>query len=64
MLKINNITVAYKGVEVVHDVSFNVEQGKFTVLIGANGAGKSTILKAITGLHHASSGQILLMGKT
>lgn len=63
MLKINNITVAYKGVEVVHDVSFNVEQGKFTVLIGANGAGKSTILKAITGLHHASSGQILFDGK-
>jgi len=63
MLKINNIHVAYKGVEVIHDVSFGVESGRFTVLIGANGAGKSTVIKSITGLHHASRGEILFDGK-
>lgn len=63
MLKINNIHVAYKGVEVIHDVSFDVESGKFTVLIGANGAGKSTVIKSITGLHHANRGSIIFDGK-
>ena len=62
MLKVDNLCVSYKGIEVIHNVSFNVEKGKFTVLLGANGAGKSTILKAITGLHSASSGIILFDG--
>ena len=59
MLKLNNIEVAYLNViRVLHGVSLNVEDGSIVALLGANGAGKSTTLKAISGLLHAEEGEV------
>jgi branched-chain amino acid transport system ATP-binding protein len=49
-LCVRNLTVAYNSICAVHDVSFDVCQGDIVTLIGANGAGKSSILRAISGL--------------
>jgi branched-chain amino acid transport system ATP-binding protein len=59
MLKLNNIEVTYLNViRVLHGVSMNVEEGAIVALLGANGAGKSTTLKAISGLLHAEEGEV------
>jgi len=59
MLKLNNIEVAYLGViRVLHNVSLSVEDGSIVALLGANGAGKSTTLKAISGLLRAEEGEV------
>lgn len=63
MLKINNLSVNYGGIKAVRNVSFDVPDGKIVTLIGANGAGKSTILRTITGLVHAASGSITYDGE-
>lgn len=62
MLEIKNIDVFYGDLQVVWDVSFNVKQGEVVALIGANGAGKSTILRAISGLVPLHGGEILFDG--
>jgi branched-chain amino acid transport system ATP-binding protein len=59
MLKLNNIEVAYLNViRVLHGVSLAVEDGTIVALLGANGAGKSTTLKAISGLLHVEEGEV------
>ncbi len=58
MLKIDHIDVSYGDVQVLWDVSFEVKEKEILVLIGANGAGKSTTLKAISGLVRPSKGFI------
>ncbi|HLQ40321.1 MAG TPA: ABC transporter ATP-binding protein [Tetragenococcus sp.] len=58
MLKIENLTVRYGMIEAVHDVSFHVNEGEIVSLIGANGAGKTTILRTISGLVRAKSGHV------
>jgi branched-chain amino acid transport system ATP-binding protein len=59
MLKLNNIEVTYLNViRVLHGVSINVEDGSIVTLLGANGAGKSTTLKAISGLLHIEEGEV------
>jgi branched-chain amino acid transport system ATP-binding protein len=59
MLKLNNIEVAYLNViRVLHGVSLTVEDGAIVALLGANGAGKSTTLKAISGLLHVEEGEV------
>jgi branched-chain amino acid transport system ATP-binding protein len=59
MLKLNNIEVTYLNVvRVLHGVSLNVEDGLIVALLGANGAGKSSTLKAISGLLHVEEGEI------
>jgi len=59
MLKLNNIEVTYLNViRVLHGVSLNVEDGSIVALLGANGAGKSTTLKAISGLLHVEEGEV------
>ncbi len=59
MLKLNNIEVAYLNViRVLHGVSLSVEEGSIVALLGANGAGKSTTLKAISGLLHIEEGAV------
>jgi branched-chain amino acid transport system ATP-binding protein len=58
MLKITDLKVNYGGIEAVKGISFEVPEGKIVTLIGANGAGKSTILKAISGLVKPSAGKI------
>ncbi len=63
ILDVKNVYVNYGKVAAVRDVSFSVEQGSVVALIGANGAGKSTMLKAISGLEPCVSGQIKFLGK-
>jgi len=59
MLKLNNIEVTYLNViKVLHGVSLNIEDGAIVALLGANGAGKSTTLKAISGLLHVEEGEV------
>lgn len=58
-LNVRDLKIAYKGVEVVHGVDFSVEDSKITVIIGANGVGKSSILKGIMGLVKPTGGQVL-----
>ncbi len=63
MLEIKNIDVFYGDVQVIWDVSFDVKRGEIVALIGANGAGKSTILRAISGILRPKKGGILFEGK-
>jgi branched-chain amino acid transport system ATP-binding protein len=58
MLKIENIDVFYGDVQVIWDISFDVKQGEIVALIGANGAGKSTTLKTISGILRPRKGEI------
>lgn len=59
MLKLNNIEVTYLNViRVLHGVSMSVEDGAIVALLGANGAGKSSTLKAISGLLHVEEGEV------
>ena len=63
MLKIDNLVVAYGGIEALKGISLEVEEGKIITLIGANGAGKSTTLRSIMGLVKPKQGEITYMGK-
>ena len=63
MLKINDIHVYYGAIHAIKGVSFEVNEGEIVALIGANGAGKSTILKTVSGLMHPRSGSIHFMGQ-
>jgi branched-chain amino acid transport system ATP-binding protein len=59
MLKLNNVEVSYLNViRVLHGVSLSVEDGSIVALLGANGAGKSTTLKAVSGLLHVEEGRV------
>ena len=62
MLKIDNLVVAYGGIEALKGISLEVEEGKIVTLVGANGAGKSTTLRAIMGLVKPVSGSINYQG--
>jgi len=61
MLKIDDIHVYYGAIHAIKGVSFEVKEGEIVALIGANGAGKSTILKTVSGLMHPRSGKITFM---
>ena len=63
MLKVENIHVYYGAIHAIKDVSFEVGEGEVVALIGANGAGKSTILKTVSGLMHPRSGKIEFLGE-
>ena len=63
MLKIENLQVHYGGIQALRGISLEVPDGKIVTLIGANGAGKSTTLRTITGLVKASSGSIQWNGQ-
>jgi len=58
-----NVSVAYGAIQAIHDVSFKVAKGQIVTLIGSNGAGKSTTLRAISGLVKPSKGRILYKGE-
>ncbi len=62
MLEVKNINVFYGDLQVIWGVSFNVKKGEIVCLIGANGAGKSTILKTISGLLRPNPGEIIFDG--
>ena len=63
MLKIANMNVYYGNIYAVKDISFHVDEGEVVTLIGANGAGKSTILKTISGLLRSKTGSISFAGE-
>ena len=63
MLKVDNINVYYGAIHAIKDVSLEVNEGEIVALIGANGAGKSTTLKTISGLLRSKTGSITFMGE-
>ena len=63
MLKVNDINIYYGQIHAIHGVSFEVREGEIVTLIGANGAGKSTILKTISGQMHSKTGSVEFPGQ-
>lgn len=63
MLKVNNINISYGAIHAIHDLSLEVNPGEIVTLIGANGAGKTSTLRAISGLNVIKSGEISYDGK-
>jgi branched-chain amino acid transport system ATP-binding protein len=63
MLRVEHVDAGYGGVQVLWDVSFHVAENEFVVLVGANGAGKSTIMRTITSLVPVSKGRIWFRDK-
>ena len=64
LLKVDGINVYYGNIHAVKDISFTVNAGEIVTLIGANGAGKSTTLKTISGLLKPRTGDVLYKGKS
>jgi branched-chain amino acid transport system ATP-binding protein len=62
MLEVKNLDVAYHDFEAVHGISLSIEEGSVVSIIGANGAGKSTIMKTIVGINKPRKGSIHFMG--
>jgi branched-chain amino acid transport system ATP-binding protein len=63
MLEVSNLEVAYGSITALHSINVRVEKGKIVTLIGSNGAGKSTTLRAVSGLLKARNGKIQVEGK-
>lgn len=63
MLEVSDINVYYGSIHAIRDVSFEVREGEIVTLIGANGAGKSTILQTVSGLLRSKTGSIEFLGK-
>lgn len=63
MLKVSDLKVNYGGIEAVKGISFSIDKGSIVTLIGANGAGKSTTLRCISGLLKPRSGRIEFLGE-
>ena len=63
MLKVTDLVVSYGGIEALKGISFEVDQGQIVTLIGANGAGKSTTLRTISGLVPPKDGRIYFEGR-
>jgi ABC-2 type transport system ATP-binding protein len=63
VIEVRQLTKSYRGRAVVRDVSFTVEPGSVTGLLGPNGSGKTTILRVALGLERASAGEVLIAGR-
>ena len=63
LLEVDNLTVFYGSIEALRGVSLRVDEGEVVTLIGANGAGKSTTLRTISGLNQAKRGKIVFNGQ-
>ena len=63
LLKVTDLVVSYGGIEALKGISFDVEEGNIVTLIGANGAGKSTTLRTISGLVKPKSGRVYFEGR-
>jgi branched-chain amino acid transport system ATP-binding protein len=63
VLEVRSIQVSYNRVTAVHDMSLSLESGRIVAIVGANGSGKSTILRAIAGLSPVDRGEIRFQGK-
>ncbi len=62
MLRVESINVSYDTIQVLHDLTFHVDEGEIVTLIGANGAGKTTTLHTISGLIRPKSGSVAFEG--
>ena len=63
LLEINDLVLQYGRIQALHGISLNVNEGEIVALVGANGAGKSTTMRAISGLRPVASGSIKFDGK-
>ena len=63
MLRVDNLSVNYGAIKALHKVSFQVGEGEIVALIGANGAGKTTILNAISNIVPSAAGSVLCQGR-
>ena len=63
MIELKNINTSYDFLQILWDVSLNVDDGEFVALVGPNGAGKTTTLRTIAGLLKPASGEVLFKGK-
>jgi len=63
MLKVNSINVFYGDIQVLWDVSFHAQEGEIISIVGANGAGKTTILRAVSGILKPKKGTVNFMGE-
>lgn len=63
MLKITDLTLHYGGSQILYDISMQADLGKVTCVMGTNGVGKTSLLKAIAGAHPRSGGQVELNGQ-
>ena len=63
ILEVKDLNISYGKAKVIHNVSINVQEGEIVTILGANGAGKTTILRSITGLKKADSGEVLYKNK-
>jgi len=63
LLEVKNLNVSYGAIRALHGVSFHVDEGEVVTLIGANGAGKSTTLRTISGLLPVTSGEVIYDGE-
>jgi branched-chain amino acid transport system ATP-binding protein len=63
MLEVRGINVFRGEAQILWDLSMNVEKGEVVTLLGANGAGKTTFLESVLGVHHPQTGEILFLGK-
>lgn len=63
LLEIKNLSVFYEAIQALRGISLSVPKGSIVCLIGANGAGKTTVLRAISGIKKATQGEILFSGK-
>ncbi len=64
LISLDGLTVRYGEIEAVHGISLSVEAGEVVTLLGGNGAGKSTTLRAISGLTRAAAGEIVFDGRS
>ena len=62
MLTVRNLALHYRQSQILHDISLDAECGQITCVMGTNGVGKTSLLKAIAGVHHRSSGTITFDG--
>jgi branched-chain amino acid transport system ATP-binding protein len=62
LLQVRGLKVRYGAIEAVRDVSLDVREGELVALIGGNGAGKSTFLRAISGIHRPTAGSVMFGG--
>ena len=62
-LSLRNVCASYTGVQVVHDITLDIERGECVALVGESGSGKSTLSKSIGGLHHEWTGELRVAGR-
>jgi len=63
VLEVHDVVVRYGSIEALHGISFEIQQGEIVTLLGANGAGKSTTLRMLSGLRAPVSGSVTFEGR-